>query len=155
MSFHTTFTATEKQHSFHPVNKRMYFSSFFLSPNQKTLHQDHTVSSQSKLITLKYSFVQLLIRQITNMSLTLNTGKFYTERTTEIKQNTKNTGNLPIGKIAFLQTPLAALRAPEATEWAWTACQQVSKGRLRFYVCRTESNTTRIWILSVLIVWTD
>lgn len=50
------------------------------------------------------------------MSLTLNTGKFYTEKTTEIKQNTKNTGNLPIGKIAFLQTPLAVLHAPEATE---------------------------------------
>lgn len=50
--------------------------------------------------------------------MTLNTGTFYTERTTEITLNTKNTGNLPIGKIAFLQTPLAALHAPEATERA-------------------------------------
>lgn len=50
------------------------------------------------------------------MSLPLNMGKFYTDRTTEIKQNTKNAGNLPIGKTVFLQTLLAALHAPEATE---------------------------------------
>lgn len=113
-SFNKTITAAESQHSFVRLTEMQCsffpFFSFQFRNHYKRIIQ-WPKNSHCKI------HIRRINMQIPNISLTLNTGNSYTESATEIKKYIyKNIGNLPIGKIAFLQTPLVALHAPEATE---------------------------------------